>query len=395
MKVKFTRTIFKKAVDICRKICDNKSNPQIWIRSFTDTDVLFYTQRDDKGIKYFHHIKTNEPLEKEISFVANPTDMSDLAGGKIKELDLTFSKENDDDILISSNGKKAIIKHIQGKFPLEKLPYISMKDPDLFISLIEDIVKFSSKEVNSIEIGGYEVSIKTPIYFKRFNLVEDFPKFIFPLDYIEQLKKHILWTKSTVNQMSQCSKKGELYIRVENKHKKNESLTVRQLFILNQRDSFSPSIKQRDEEIVETINLDAEDLYEILSDYPAAVNDVYLYDNNGDLMIDPYDKKGEPLDEDEIHPIYKLKYEGKVKKTKINRIGLSALVGGYKGNQKIDIIKYKNDEGENEEVIFAFRIYDKNIYSLVLAKNEPNYIKVQNKLDKYLEYEKTLTFLNE
>lgn len=393
MNIKFVRTIFKKGVDICKQISDNKNNPQIWVRSFTDTDILFYTQRDDKGIKYFHHIKTSEPIENEISFVANPIEMSELAGGKKKELELSFSKGQDDDIVISSNGKKAEIKHIQGKFPLEKLPYIAMNDANQFINLLEEIVKSSSKEVNNVEIGGYEASIKTPIYFKRFNLAEDFPKFIFPLDYIEQLKKHIIWTKSTINRMSQCSKNSELYIRVENEHKKNENLNVRQLFILSQRDSFTPNIKQREEEVVHTFRLNAEDLYEILNEYPAAVNDVYLYDRNGELVIDPYDKNGEPLEDDEIHPIFKIEYKGNMRRTKINRFGLSALVRGYKGEQVIDILKYTEEEEEDE--IFAFRIYDKFIYSLVLTKNEPNYVKVQNKLDKYLEYEKTLTFLNE
>jgi hypothetical protein len=137
--------------------------------------------------------------------------------------------------------------------------------------------------------------------------------------------------------------------------------------------------------------IDTEEFWRLLNKYPAAITDVYLYDHNGQLSIDPYDKQGEELDESEDQPLFSLVYDGKVKRTKVDRNGLMALLSGYEGQQSIDILKYI----EEEEEAYALRIYDKFLYSIVAAKKEPNYSKVQHKLEKLLEYEKSLTFLND
>ncbi|NGY89223.1 hypothetical protein F6Y05_40340 [Bacillus megaterium] len=108
-------------------------------------------------------------------------------------------------------------------------------------------------------------------------------------------------------------------------------------------------------------------------------------------MIDPYDKSGEPLEENEVYPIFQLEYVGNVKRTKVDRNGLMALLSGYVSEQDIDIVKYIEDDSE----YFALRAYDKFLYSIAVAKKEPNYAKIQEKLDKQLEYEKTLTFLQD
>ena len=381
----------KKAIEICKRISDNKDVAKVWIRSFTDRDVLLYAQRDSRGIKYFHHIKTTEPLKTEISFLANPYDLEELLKGKQKEKLWIIENINGRGILKDDNGNKLEIDFFKGKFPLEKLPYTPMKDAKQFIHLLEEIIKATSKEVNVIEIGGYEVTIKADIYLKRFNFIEDFQKFIFPLDYIEQLKKNIIWPKSNNNKMSHCSKGNELYIRVESENTKKPEESFRQLFVLTQRETYSPVAKQLEEEVVHTFTVNAEDLWELLNEYPPKISDVYLYDYKGDLMIDPYDKAGEPLEEGEDQPIFQIEYNGQVKRTKIDKNGLMALLSGYKGQQNIDILRYL---GDNED-FFALRIYDKNLYSIVVAKKEPNYAKIQAKLDKQLAYEKTLTFLDE
>lgn len=445
----------KKAIENCKRISDSKETAKVWVRSFTNTDVLLYSQRDQRGIKYFHHLKTIGPLENDISFLANPYELEELLKAKEKEKKSktkdkktkskeekeieklmkekekekiwTFETEDDKHFVIDGDsGKKVEISLFQGKFPLEKLPYLQMNDQDGFKDLLDEIIKASSKEVNSVEIGGYEVSLKAPIYLKRFNLIEDFPRFIFPLDYIDQLQKNILWPKSTNNRMTQCSKGNELYIRIENEHKKNQNETIRQLFVLAEKETYSPKAKQLEEEIVHTFTINTEDFWKVLNDYPAAITDIYLYDDNGQLIVDPYDKGGgedvnkveteeniatlddenagedpnylgevdevEPEPEPEPEqPIHRLTYNGNVKRTKVDRLALMALLSGYVGEQDIDILRYIEDEEES----FALRIYDKYLYSIVVTKKEPNYVKVQRKLDQHLVYEQTLTFLNE
>lgn len=456
--MKFVRTIMKKAVDNCKRISDNKETAKVWVRSFTNTDVLLYSQRDQRGIKYFHHLKTKEPVENDISFLANPYELEELLKGKEKEKKSktkekkTKTKEEKElekllkekekekvwkfetkdrkhFVIDGDSGKEVEIFLFQGKFPLEKLPYLQMNDQDGFKDLLDEIIKASSKEVNSVEIGGYEVSLKAPIYLKRFNLMEDFPRFIFPLDYIDQLQKNIIWPKSTNNRMTQCSKGNELYIRIENEHKKNPYETIRQLFVLTEKETYSPKAKQLEEEIVHSFTINTEDFWKVLNGYPAAITDVYLYDDNGQLVVDPYDKGGEEVsmveieenivaldDAEEVEvpgngeeveddlidvveveeveqeqPIHRLTYNGNVKRTKVDRLALMALLSGYVGEQDIDILRYIEDEEES----FALRIYDKYLYSIVITKKEPNYVKVQRKLDQHLVYEQTLTFLNE
>ncbi|WP_456363997.1 hypothetical protein [Priestia aryabhattai] len=394
MEIKFNRATIKKAIEICKRISDNKLTAKVWLRSFTETDILLYTQRDERGIKYFHHIKTTEPLEAEVSFLANPYELEELLKGKQKEKALLI-EDHTDKIIIRDALSKALeveIQYYTGNFPLEKLPYLSMNDSEKFIDLLEEVTKAASKEVDVIEIGSYDVSLKAPpIYLKRFNLIEDFPQFIFPLDYIQQLSKNIVWPKSNHNNISQCSKGNELYIRVESHNIKRPNENFRQLFVLTEKNTYSPVAKQLDEEIVHTFKINTEELWEVLNEYPASVTDVYLYDRQGDLIVDPYDKSGEPLEETEIEPIFQIEYVGNIKRTKVDRNGLMALLSGYVAEQDIEIIKYVEEEKE----IFALRIYDTYLYSIVLAKKEPNYAKVQEKLDKQLEYEKTLTFLNE
>lgn len=443
----------KKAVENCKRISDSKETAKVWVRSFTNTDVLLYSQRDQRGIKYFHHLKTKEPLENDISFLANPYELEELLKGKEKEKKSKTkekktktkeekeiekllkekekekvwkfeTKDHKHFVIDGDSGKEVEIFLFQGKFPLEKLPYLQMNDQDGFKDLLDEIIKASSKEVNSVEIGGYEVSLKAPIYLKRFNLIEDFPRFIFPLDYIDQLQKNIIWPKSTNNRMTQCSKGNELYIRIENEHKKNQNETIRQLFVLTEKETYSPKAKQLEEEIVHSFTINTEDFWKVLNDYPAAITDVYLYDNNGQLIVDPYDKGGEDVnqveteeiigtleDVDEVEdledledveeveevevepeqPIHRLIYNGNVKRTKVDRLALMALLSGYVGEQDIDILRYIEDEEES----FALRIYDKYLYSIVITKKEPNYVKVQRKLEEHLVYEQTLTFLNE
>lgn len=391
LEMKFIRTIMKKAVENCKSISDNKEVAKVWVRSFTETDILLYTQRDNRGIKYFHHIKTLEPLESEISFLANPYELEKLLAGRETNRVWTFEDDNEMNFVSDQTGNKLQIQLYKGKFPLEKLPYMPMNDSSDFKDLLEEIVKAASKEVASIEIGGYEVSLKAPIYLKRFNLIEDFQKFIFPMDYIEQLNKNIIWPKSNINNISQCSKGNELYIRIESENKKKPNAMFRQLFVLTQRQTYSPVAKQMEEEIVHTFKVNTEELWKLLNQYPAAIADVYLYDEDGQLVIDPYDKGGEPLEESEDQPIHKMDYEGHLKRTKVERSGLMALISGYASEQAIDIIKYMEDAEE----AYAFRIYDKFLYSIVSTKKEPNYAKVQARLDKQLEYEKTLDFLND
>lgn len=391
MEVKFIRTIMKKAVENCKRISDNKDVARVWVRSFTETDILLYSQRDNKGIKYFHHIKTTEPIESEVSFLANPYELEEFLKGKQKEKTWIIEERDGSTFLTDETEKELEIQYFKGKFPLEKLPYMPMNDSEGFKDLLDEIIKAASKEVNAVEIGGYEVSLKAPIYLKRFNLVEDFPKFIFLLDYIDQLKKNIIWPKSNVNKISQCSKGNDLYIRVESENKKKPAENFRILFVLSQKETYSPVAKQMEEEIVHTFRVNTEEFWEVLNEYPAAITDVYLYDHNGHLVIDPYDKSGDPLEETEDQPIFWIEYDGQVKRTKIDRSGLMALLSGYVGEQDIDILRYVEDEDES----FALRIYDKYLYSIVVAKKEPNYSKMQSKLETQLEYEKTLTFLNE
>jgi len=394
LEIKFNRAIIKKAVEICKRISDNKLTAKVWLRSFTETDILLYTQRDERGIKYFHHIKTTEPLESEISFLANPYELEELLKGKQKEKVLLIEDFEGKSIIrdVLNDKLKVEIQYYTGNFPLEKLPYLPMNDPEKFIDLLEEVIKAASKEVDVIEIGSYEVSLKAPpIYLKRFNLDEDFPKFIFPLDYIQQLIKNIVWPKSNQNNISQCSKGNELYIRVESQNIKRPNENFRQLFVLTEKNTYSPVAKQLDEETVHTFKVNTEELWEVLNEYPASITDVYLYDKKGNLIVDPYDKSGDPLEETEIEPIFQLEYVGNIKRTKVDRNGLMALLSGYVAEQDIEILKYVEDKIE----IFALRIYDKYLYSIVLAKKEPNYAKVQEKLDKHLEYERTLTFLQE
>ncbi|QJX80784.1 hypothetical protein [Priestia megaterium] len=394
MEFKFNRAIIKKAVETCKKLSDNKQTAKVWVRSFTETDILLYTQRNERGIKYFHHIKTLEPIESEISFLANPYELEELLKGKQKEKTLVIQELGDISIVRDASNYDSYvdIQHYTGKFPLEKLPYMQMNDPIGFMDLLEEVKKAASKEVDAIEIGSYEVSLKAPpIYLKRFNLGEDFPKFIFPLDYINQLTQNIIWPKTNVNNISQCSKGNELYIRVESQNSKKPNESFRQLFVLSEKNAYSPTAKQLEEEIVHTFRTNTEELWEVLNEYPAAISDVYLYDRDGDLVIDPYDKSGEPLEENEVYPIFQLEYAGNIKRTKVDRNGLMALLSGYVYEQDIDIVKYSEDDSE----YFALRAYDKFLYSIVVAKKEPNYAKVQEKLNKQLEYEKTLTFLQE
>ena len=384
MKMKFSRAIMKKAVDICNSISDNKQTAKVWIRSFTETDILLYSQRDEKGIKYFHHIKTIEPLESNVSFIVNPNDLVNLLKGKEKVREWEVYSEEDKSY-VEYGDSKVLVQSYTGKFPLEKLPYTPMNDEQAFLEMVDEIVQVATNDVKKIEIGGYGVSIKTKLFHKRYNFVEDFPLFVFPTDYIAQLKKNIIWPKKTSNRISSCTKGNELYIRIENRNEKNVEENVRQLFVLTQRDSTLPNIKQLEEEVVHNFKINAKELWNCLNSYKSDCEDVYLYDEDGKLSVSPCDQ--DETSEDKVK--YSLEYEGFVKRTKLNRLALMGLLSGYVGQQSIDILKY-NDSGEE---VYAFRMYDKKIYSLVLAKKEPNFAKIQAKLDQILAEQSKLQFL--
>lgn len=385
------RSVMKKAVANCKRISDKKEVGKVWVRSFGSNNILLYTQRDERGIKYFHHIKTNRPLEMDISFLASPYELEEILKGRDKEKVWQLSPTNESPYVTDETNKKIPIELFTGKFPIEKIPYQEMNDSEMFRELLGEVIKASSKEVTAVEFGGYEISLKAPIYLKRFNLDEDIPKFIFPIDYINQLTRNIVYPKSAKNTLSHYFKGNELYIRVESENVKKPEESFKQLFVLTQKESFSPKVKQLEEEIVDSFRIKAEEIWEYLDRYPAEVVDVYLFDKNGKLVISPYDKTDIQDEETETHPIYQVSYDGEVKRTKVDRKGLLSLVSGYAGYQDIDIVKYADGNEES----FAFRIYDKYLYSLVMTKKEPNYMEVQKELDKHLEYERTLTFLNE
>ncbi len=388
------RSVMKKAIENCKRISDKKEVAKVWVRSFGSNNILLYTQRDERGIKYFHHIKTIRPLEMDISFLASPYELETILKGKSKEKVWDLHLNNESSYVTDETNLEINIELFTGKFPIEKLPYQPLNDSEMFRELLDEVIKASSKEVTAVEFGGYEISLKAPVYLKRFNLVEDIPKFIFPIDYINQLARNIICPKSTKNKLAHYFKGNELYLRVESENVKKPEESFKQLFVLTQKESFSPKVRALEEEIIDSFRIRAEELWEYLDRYPAVVSDVYLYDEDGSLIISPYDQTDEQIEhiEDvEMHPTYKMSYDGELKRTKVDRKGLLSLVSGYAGYQDVSIVKYN----DGDEDCFAFRIYDKYLYSLVMTKKEPNYMEIQKELDKHLEYEKSLTFLNE
>lgn len=388
------RSVMKKAIDNCKRISDKKEVAKVWVRSFGSNNILLYTQRDERGVKYFHQIKTIRPLEMDISFLASPYELEEILKGKSKEKVWDLHLNNESSYVTDETNLKINIGLFTGKFPIEKLPYQPLNDSEMFRELLGEVIKASSKEVTAVEFGGYEISLKAPVYLKRFNLVEDIPKFIFPIDYINQLARNIICPKSAKNKLAHYFKGNELFLRVESENVKKPEESFKQLFVLTQKESFSPKVKALEEEIIDSFRIKAEELWEYLDRYPAVVSDVYLYDENGSLIISPYDQTDEQIEDTEgveMHPTYKMSYDGEVKRTKVDRKGLLSLVSGYAGYQDVSIVKYN----DGDEDCFAFRIYDKYLYSLVMTKKEPNYMEIQKELDKHLEYEKSLTFLNE
>ena len=114
-----------------------------------------------------------------------------------------------------------------------------------------------------------------------------------------------------------------------------------------------------------------------------------MYDLNGQLCVDPYDKKGEPVEEDEDQPIFLFDYNGNLKRTKVDLEGIISFLEGYQGEISVDIKKFVEDDEEYYLLSSKTSLF----YSVLMAKKEPNYKKIQEKVDRILEEQKKIPYL--
>jgi hypothetical protein len=388
----------KKAIDICKVVAKEKVNTKVWVLTAGKEDIFLYTSRN-KEVKYFHNLKAMEPVEEKISFLIDPYTLEEALKGKQKVKEWEISEDKKKLIIekeIPVKGTKDVtfekeeieIEWFEGKFPIEKMNFKEMNNAEEFLEMIETINNVSGKTAVNFTMGGGEMTVRSPLYIKRFTLQEDMPSCTMPIAYLSLLKSNLLWRKTDKQKtLSYFGKEGELVIKTE-LCPKNPEDHIKQLFVFKQSNDLV-NVKRIDGEIVHTFKIESDLILSSLKQYKKPVVDVYLYDLNGQLCIDPYDKKGEPVEEDEDQPIFLFDYEGNVKRTKVDLEGIISFLEGHVGEIAIDIKKFE----EEEEEYYLLSSKSSRFYSVLMAKKEPNYKKIQEKVDRILEEQKKIPYL--
>lgn len=388
MKITFLRSTMKRALDICIRMAEDKKKAMVWISTSGEDIISLYTNRDDKKFKYFHELYAVEKLNRHASFLVDPVKLVELFKPRSKEQILTFEiKEKDDESFLYIENDKIIITPFEGTFPINKFSYNEV-DTEQFKTFIDLAVNSTGRTIDTISFGGREISVRSPLYLKRINLDENINAHTFPAEYIRLISRNMIWRKTDQKQILTFDKNDELYIKLVANNKKREVSSV-QVFALTDFKETIPNVKNLDSEVVHSFEVNAEHLLGLISKYPAKVRDLYLYDKDGDLIIDPYNKRENELDEDQDQPIHAIEYKGNVKRTKISTESLKALLTGYEENVTIDIERYEEDD----RIYYALRILTPLLYSISLTINEPNYEKMQKELDKIIEEQNKLTYI--
>jgi hypothetical protein len=78
-----------------------------------------------------------------------------------------------------------------------------------------------------------------------------------------------------------------------------------------------------------------------------------------------------------------------VKRTKVDLGAIIAFLEGNQGEITIDIKKFTEDDEE----YFLLSSKTSQFYSIMMAKKEPNYKKIQEKVDQIIEEQKKIPYL--
>ena len=389
MKLVFSRAVMKKAIDICKDVAKDKLNTKIWVLTAGKGDILLYTS-SNKEVKYFHNLKAMVPIEEKISFLIDPYTLDEALKGKEKMKEWGISEDRKKLIVekeITAKGTKEItfeteeidIQWFEGKFPIDKMEFKEMNEPEEFLQMVETIKNVSGKTAVNFTMGGGEMTVRSPLYIKRFTLQEDLPSCTMPITYLTLLKNNLLWRKTDKEKtLTYFGREGELVLRTELCPKKPED-HIKQLFIFKQSKE-QLNVKRIDGETVHTFTLQSDLILSSLKQYKKPVVDVYMYDLNAQLCVDPYD---------EDQPIFLFDYNGNLKRTKVDLEGIISFLEGYQGEISVDIKKFVEDDEEYYLLSSKTSLF----YSVLMAKKEPNYKKIQEKVDRILEEQKKIPYL--
>lgn len=383
MNISFLRTAMKKAVDVCKTLNKDKEKSKIWIKTIGLRDIFIYCSDQNKTMIYFHNLKTTEELKEEYSFSVNPYELETTLKGRDKVR--TWCIEDPYTLKCETGDVK--IEWVVKELPNFNKRYIDIENNEEFYEKIVRFSKLPKMDTNHFTLGSFKLSLRTDIYIKTDAIEESLDPIDIETNQLDILAKTIIRRKSDEKKVSYYGNQQQLILKFENQSKKEED-TFRQLYVINRSTGY-PTIKQFDGVDVHTFELDAENTYQLVSKYPSAITDLYLYDWDGKLCIDPYDKNGEEPEENEDQPIHYIEYQGNIKRTKVDKSGFIALLEGYKGVVKFHIKKFE----DGEETGYMLYTMEQSIYSCLIAKSEPNFEKLQKKVDKILEEQKKLKYI--
>jgi hypothetical protein len=78
-----------------------------------------------------------------------------------------------------------------------------------------------------------------------------------------------------------------------------------------------------------------------------------------------------------------------LKRTKVDIEGIKAFLEGTEGPMKIDVKKFE----EHDETYFLLTSKTAEFYAVLMAKKEPNYKKVQEKVNEIIKKQAKISYL--
>lgn len=421
-KITLDRINFRKGIEVAGKFTGVRTVKDRMINIFIFKEHVFvFTNEGVVPYTFFHKQDALEFENVEISLQVNPQELINaFKGSKGDLIEVSLYKNNNGKgVLELNNSNVECILLKERNFKGKGRSFILADSEKEIVDTIKYLGDSISEDVESVEVGGRFLKLKSPNFMKSTPLNIDIPRVIVDPSGFADMAKQITLTKSANNLVYMFADNNELAVRVSHSFDKMEK-NFEQLYILNSIRNESQKMNEFETKTVFTFSIDATKMNGILKKYKKEHSHFFLSSEGNTLKIDPYGskeamenmkmkqtdeffkkekKKKNPKteynweSEVETIPLFKhIDASGKpddLARTKVLAESLKVLFKGYSGELEVDVLEYVY---ENRE-FYKFRCYKEGLESICMLIKEPNYRRIQKKLDDIIEFQKKLSYI--